>query len=44
MEAQVVQEREDVITIEAKDDIRTLITKYKEQNIITITSKKIKAL
>lgn len=43
MEAQV-QERENVITIEAKDDIRTLITKYKEQNIITITSKKIKAL
>ena len=43
MEAQV-QEREDVITIEAKDDIRTLITKYKEQNIITITSRKIKAL
>ena len=43
MEAQV-QEREYVITIEAKDDIRTLITKYKEQNIITITSKKIKAL
>lgn len=43
MEAQV-QEREDVITIKAKDDIRTLITKYKEQNIITITSKKIKAL
>lgn len=43
MEAQV-QEKEDVITIEAKDDIRTLITKYKEQNIITITSKKIKAL
>ena len=43
MEAQV-QEREDVITIEAKDDIRTLITKYKEQNIITFTCKKIKAL
>ena len=44
MEAQVVQEREDVMTVTAKEDIKTLIIKYKEQNIITITSKKIKAL
>lgn len=43
MEAQV-QEREEVMTITAKEDVKTLITKYKEQNIITITSKKIKAL
>lgn len=42
METQV-QEREEVITAN-KDDIKTLISKYKEQNVITITSKKIKTI